>query len=175
MTETHTCLLKKIKWNKLHAICRIIHAGDWFDIQITKLILNLYLQYLAESVSCPAFTNNARWHRRKKKKQKASNAYKRFNYSRFIVIRKHVGGSSADFVCICANSRYLLGYWKDYRQKGKTFLQDSQSRQEAYWKSNQNLSEKAVQILKNWASLQVFTSYSQSSHLILTWTTWSED
>ena len=112
---------------------------------------------------------------KKKKKQKASNAYKRFNYSRFIVIRKHVGGSSADFVCICANSRYLLGYWKDYRQKGKTFLQDSQSRQEAYWKSNQNLSEKAVQILKNWASLQVFTSYSQSSHLILTWTTWSED
>ena len=165
---------KKIKWNKLHAICRIIHAGDWFDIQITKLILNLYLQYLAESVSCPAFTNNARRHRRKKR-QKASNAYKRFNYSRFIVIRKHVGGSSADFVCICANSRYLLGYWKDYRQKGKTFLQDSQSRQEAYWKSNQNLSEKAVQILKNWASLQVFTSYSQSSHLILTWTTWSED
>ena len=70
------------------------------------------------------------------------------------------------------SSRILKGLSSERRNIFARFAKPTI--QEAYWKSNQNLSEKAVQILTNWASLQVFTSYSQSSHLILTWTTWSE-
>ena len=47
----------------IHGICSI------FRLLFTKLILNLYLQSLAESISCPAFTNISTMHRRKKDKQ----------------------------------------------------------------------------------------------------------
>ena len=41
------------------------YSGFFF----TKLILNLYLQSLAESISCSAFTNISTMHRRKKRQQ----------------------------------------------------------------------------------------------------------
>ena len=47
----------------IHGICSIVR------LFLYKLILNLYLQSLAESISCPAFTNISTMHRRKKDKQ----------------------------------------------------------------------------------------------------------
>ena len=49
----------------IHGICSI------FRLFLYKLILNLYLQSLAESISCPAFTNILTMHRRKKRQTSA--------------------------------------------------------------------------------------------------------
>ena len=54
--------------------CQKDNSRDLFDIQaffFTKLILNLYLQSLAKSISCPAFTNISTMHRRKKRQTSA--------------------------------------------------------------------------------------------------------
>ena len=74
---------------------------------------------------------------------------------RFIVFRKHFCGNSADFV----RARGIFGWrrWrcsKDYRQQVLNSLRDSHSRQEAHWKTKQNLSEKALQIHQLRTSLQ---------------------
>ena len=47
----------------IHGICSIVR------LFLYKLKLNLYLQSLTESISCPAFTNISTMHRRKKDKQ----------------------------------------------------------------------------------------------------------
>ena len=72
--DNHLCLRvlrhaqqqDKLNAKKLiHGICSI------FRLFLYKLILNLYLQSLAESISCPAFTNISTMHRRKKRQTSA--------------------------------------------------------------------------------------------------------
>ena len=72
LTTTYAAVLRhaqqqdKLNAKKLiHGICSI------FRLFLYKLILNLYLQSLAESISCPAFTNISTMHRRKKRQTSA--------------------------------------------------------------------------------------------------------
>ena len=81
----------------IHGICSI------FRLLFTKLILNLYLQSLAESISCPAFTNISTMHRRKKRQTSAKRhddivtpGTATLQQTRFIVIRKQFCGNSAN-------------------------------------------------------------------------------
>ena len=72
LTTTYAAVLRhaqqqdKLNAKKLiHGICSI------FRLFLHKLILNLYLQSLAESISCPSFTNISTRHRRKKRQTNA--------------------------------------------------------------------------------------------------------
>ena len=70
--DNHLCLrvLRHAQQqDKLNAKKLIQGICSIFRLFLYKLILNLYLQSLAESISCPAFTNISTMHRRKKKRQ----------------------------------------------------------------------------------------------------------
>ena len=57
--------------DKLNAKKLIQGICSIFRLFLYKLILHLYLQSLAESISCPAFTNISTMHRRKKRQTSA--------------------------------------------------------------------------------------------------------
>ena len=90
-------------------------------------IFRLFLYQIdTKFVSCPAFTNISTMRRRKKKTNKCEETWRHrdattatLQQTRFIVIRKHLCGNSADFV----RGRGIFGWsrwrrWKDYRQQG---------------------------------------------------------
>ena len=70
LTTTYAAVLRHAQQqDKLNAKKLIQGICSIFRLFLYKLILHLYLQSLAESISCPAFTNISTMHRRKKDKQ----------------------------------------------------------------------------------------------------------
>ena len=124
--DNHLCLrvLRHAQQqDKLNAKKLIQGICSIFRLFLYKLILNLYLQSLAESISCPAFTNIST---AEKKTNKCEETWRHrdattatLQQTRFLVIRKHFCGNSANFV----RARGIFGWrrWrcsKDYRQQG---------------------------------------------------------
>ena len=72
LTTTYAAVLRHAQQqDKLNAKKLIQGICSIFRLFLYKLILHLYLQSLAESISCPAFTNISTMHRRKKRQPSA--------------------------------------------------------------------------------------------------------
>ena len=64
--NNHLCRRHAQQQDKLNAKKLIQGICSIFRLFLYKLILNLYLQSLAESISCPSFTNISTRHRKKR-------------------------------------------------------------------------------------------------------------